>query len=254
MNETERSANYAAKRIMAVRNMETHIQKILFAKAKSIIETAKKYRLGNRISNEAALLAEARSITRGAAADIENYTSAYADAACKILNIDSAGTAAFVSGKIFGKTLNERNSVYLKNFAEDILRMIKAGYMMGYPDSKILSAIRTGYKDPYHSSVITKAQRKDINIATPSYGRGIFHNAYENIVRSSSQTISLAWGKAEQQYGKNNGAIAFKVYRGSSYPCAVCDDECAYIHSLSDPHPPFHINCVCFTKFIFKQD
>ena len=40
----------------------------------------------------------------------------------------------------------------------------------------------TGYKDPYHTSVITKAKRKDINIDVPSYGKGYYKNAYQNIV------------------------------------------------------------------------
>ena len=70
---------------------------------------------------------------------------------------------------------------------------------MGYSDQQLLSSIRTGYKDPYHTSVITKAKRKDINIDVPSYGKGYYKNAYQNIVRNASQVIALAWGQAEQE-------------------------------------------------------
>lgn len=253
MNETQRSAQYASKRIQAIRNMEQHIQKILFPKAKQIIALASKYRNGNRLSREAAFLSEARAITATASADIDAYTAAYSKASCKILGISDKQISSFVSGEIYGKTTAERNATYLANFAEDIVRMVKAGVLMGYSDSKILSAVRTGYKDPYRSTVVTKAQKKDINISTPSYGRGYYRNAYENIVRNSSQVISLSWGRAEQEYGKDNGAVGFKVYRGSSFPCPICDDECSYIHGFDDPSPPFHINCVCYTKFIFKE-
>lgn len=254
MNENSRSLNYAAKRIQAIQSMERRIQQIIFPKAKQIIAAARKYRSGDRITNESALLREARSIAAAAQKDIEAYTSAYAKASCNILGIDSGNVESFLVSDIYGKTTAERNSAYLANIAEDIVRMIKAGTIMGYPESQILSAIRTGYKDPYHASVVTKAQRKEINIATPSYGKGVFRNAYENIVRNASQVISIAWGIAEQEYGKENGAVGFRCYRGSSYPCAVCDDECSYLHKLTDPFPPFHVNCVCYTKFVFEEE
>lgn len=254
MNENSRSLNYAAKRIQAIQSMERRIQQIIFPKAKQIIAAARKYRSGNRITNESALLREARSIAAAAQKDIEAYTSAYAKASCNILGIDSGNIESFLTGDIYGKTTAERNSVYLANFAEDIVRMIKAGVIMDYSESQILSAIRTGYKDPYHASVVTKAQRKEINIATPSYGKGVFRNAYENIVRNASQVISLAWGKAEQEYGKENGAVGYYVHRGSSYNCPVCDDLCGYLHSLKTMVVPAHVNCVCRVELVFIEN
>lgn len=253
MNETQRSALYASKRIQAIRNMEQHIQKILFPKAKQIIALASKYRNGNRLSRESAFLSEARAITATASADIDAYTAAYSKASCKILGISDKQISSFVSGEIYGKTTAERNATYLANFAEDIVRMVKAGILMGYSDSKMLSAVRTGYKDPYHSTVVTKAQRKDINISTPSYGKGYYRNAYENIVRNSSQVISLSWGRAEQEYGEENGAVGYRVFRGSTFPCQVCDDLCGYIHSMDTMVIPAHISCVCRAEFIYKE-
>lgn len=252
MNEDRRSANYAAKRAQAIRNMEQHIQKILFPKAKLIVELAEKYRIGNKLTREAALLSEAKKIVSAASDGIGSYATAYANASCKLLGISGGSVTNAASWKIHGATMEQRNAAYLDNFAEDIVRMVKAGVLMGYSSSKILSAVRTGYKNPYKSTVVTKAQRKDINISTPSYGRGIYRNAYENIVRNATQVISLAWGMVEQQYGKENGAVGFRSYRASSFPCAVCDDEAAYVHKFGDPYPPYHVACVCYTKFIFK--
>ena len=149
--------------------------------------------------------------------------------------------------------MNERNTTYLSNFAEDIVRMVKAGTMMGYNDQQILSSIRTGYKDPYKTSVITKARKKDINIATPSYGKGVFQNAYQNIVRNSKQVISIAWGQAEQEYGQEIGAVGYFVHRGSSYNCPVCDDLCGYMHPLNTMVIPAHVSCKCRVEFAFRR-
>lgn len=173
---------------------------------------------------------------------------------CKILGIDSENIESFLVSDIYGKTTYERNAVYLGNFAEDIVRMIKAGTLMGYSDQHLLSSIRTGYKDPYHTSVITKAKRKDINIDVPSYGNGYYKNAYRNIVRNASQLIALAWGQAEQEYGQDSGAIGYFVHRGSSYNCQVCDDLCGYVHDITTMVIPAHPRCCCRAEFVFKEN
>ena len=253
-NENSRSVKYAVKRMQAIRNIESKISDILFDKTKQIIFRSKKYRTGKNLRNEPSLLREARKITAEAEESINSYISAYSKASCKILGIDSENIESFLVRDIYGKTTSERNAVYLGNFAEDIVRMIKAGTLMGYSDQQLLSSIRTGYKDPYHTSVITKAKRKDINIDVPSYGKGYYKNAYQNIVRNASQVIALAWGQAEQEYGQENKAIGFLVKRGSSYPCEICQNEAdAGIHSFKDPYPPFHVSCCCYTLFVFKD-
>lgn len=254
MDEIKRSAEYAVKRAQAIRNCENHIAEVLWRSAKSIVAASKKYRGNGRLTNERAFIADARRITNEVAGDVNAYTESYSRVARRFLDSETAPVDKMLAGNIFGKTNSERTASYLANFAEDIVRMIKAGVMMGYSDSKILSAVRTGYKDPYRASVVTKAQRKDINIATPSYGRGIFRNAYQNIVRNSKQVVSMAWGFAEHEYGKSNGAIGFKVYRGSSFPCEICDNECSYTHTFRDPYPPFHVSCVCRAEMIYKKE
>lgn len=254
MDEIKRSVEYSIKRSQALRNMESHLQSILFDCAKSIVSKSSRYRKGKVLSNEASLLEEARKITAEAEESIESYISAYSKASCRILGLENSDNIkSFLEGEIFGKTTSERNTTYLANFAEDIVRMIKAGTMMGYTDTQLLSSIRTGYKDPYRTSVVTKAQKKDINIDVPSYGKGYYRNAYQNIVRNAKQVISLAWGKAEQEYGKESGAIGYKVHRGSSFPCQVCDDLCGYVHSLDTMVIPAHVNCICRAEFIYKN-
>ena len=153
MSEIERSVNYAKKRSQALRNCESHLQTILFDVAKQIVDASSKYRVDGRLNNESSVLSDARNIAASASDSIESCTGAYAKASCKILGIGTENIDSFLVGDIFGKTLNERNATYLANFAEDIVRMIKAGTLLGYSDQQILSSIRTNYKDPYKSSV-----------------------------------------------------------------------------------------------------
>lgn len=253
MDSKKRGRDFTLKRMQAQRNLERRIQNILYQGAKRIVGISDRYRVGNRFMDERGFMSEASHIMAQTEADIASYMRAYSLASCKVLGVGSDDVSAFLSGKVFGRSFSERNGTYLGNFAEDIVRMVKAGVLMGYPQSKILSAVRTGYKNPYQTSIVTKARRKDFSIATPSYGKGKFHAAYANIVRNAQQMVSLAWGRAEQQYGRESGAIGFRVFRGSSFPCAVCDDECAYLHHFGDPYPPFHVSCVCFTVFVYAN-
>lgn len=255
MDEKQRGIQFALKRSQAGRNAETHAASILFNAAKKVIAESKTHLSpSGGMTREADLVSKAQGIMESTAGDIEAYMKAYSEASCKILGIGTETVDEYIGGKIFGETFAARNSRYLANFAEDIVKMIKAGALLGYSDDKVLSAIRTGYKNPYAASIITKAQSKDINIATPSYGRGFYKSSYQNIIRNVRHTIALAWGKAEQEYGESIGAIGFRVFRGSSYPCPTCDDECAYIHKMGDPAPPFHWHCVCAIEFIFEND
>lgn len=255
MDEKQRGIQFALKRGQAGRNAETHAASILFNAAKKVIDESKTHiSPSGGMTREAELIGKAQKIMASTSPEIEAYMKAYSEASCKILGIGTETVDEYIGGKIFGETFAARNSRYLANFAEDIVKMIKAGAILGYSDDKILSAVRTGYKNPYASSIITKAQSKDINITNPSYGRGFYKSSYQNIMRNVRHTIALAWGKAEQEYGESIGAIGFRVFRGSSYPCPTCDDECAYIHKMGDPAPPFHWHCVCAIEFIFKND
>jgi hypothetical protein len=256
MNEKQRSANFALKRSQAQRNCESRIQKILFSAAKQIVSASKKYRAAGSLARESSLLVEARNITSALNEQVSSVINAYAEASCKILGISKTSVVTdYLASDIFGKTTSVRNGDYLRFFAEDIVRMVKAGTLMSYTDSQLLSAVRTGYKDPYSASVITKAKRKDISIDTPSYGKGFYRNAYSNIIRNASSVIALAWAKAEQEFGEENDAIGFRVYRGSSFPCAVCDDEVAKgLQSFNTgTFPPFHVHCVCSVRFEFDD-
>ena len=255
MDEKERGIQFALKRGQAGRNAETHAASILFKAVRKVLEESKTHiSPSGGLTRESELLKKAQGIMTSTAPEIEAYMKAYSEASCKVLGIGTASVDEYIGGNIFGETFTVRNKRYLSNFAEDIVKMIKAGAILGYSDDKILSAVRTGYKNPYAASIITKAQSKDINIANPSYGRGFYRSSYQNVMRNVRHTIALAWGRAEQEYGEKNGAIGFRVFRGSSYPCAICDDECAYVHKVGEMVVPVHAICRCYIVFIYENE
>lgn len=254
MLEKERSIKYAVKRLQAQTNARDHVNEILFSSAKRILGASKDF-----IGSDGILLDEKklRSLAKDIALDsgnlIRSYTEKYCRASMKVLGSDTDAVSGILDDERFGRTFMERNDEYMAGFADDVVNLIKAGVHMGYNEEKILSAMRTGYQDPYVNSMITKANRGGTFIETPSYGRGKMHASYANILRNVQDTISYAWGIEEGADASSRGAIGFTVHRCSSYPCAVCDDQCGYVHKMGDQLPPYHNRCVCRVEFIFKK-
>lgn len=254
-NEKSRSIQFAVKRQQAQVNMESHVNEILFKVAKDIVDVSKRYRNKKKITNYNKFSSDAKAIARKAEGSIESYVRAYARASAKVLGMESTAVVdEYLKQEVFGATFMARNRNYVEQFADDIVRMVKAGISMGYDQNKLLSAVRSGYQSPYTASVITKAQRGNFaQIEAPHRGRGVYAASYENVLRNAQNTINLSWGVQEMEYAKENGAIGFRSIRMSSYPCDQCDYEASYIHKFTDPCAPYHHRCVCANILIFKS-
>lgn len=259
LSEKERSLLFASKRAQAQRNATDHVANILWKTAENIVKAARKYRpyyQSKTMSNVAQYEKEARKIAAKAEKAIEKYVEAYSQAGGRVLKID---TKEFVSNylkqEVFGKTYMQRNNEYLSDFADDIVRLVKAGVSLRYDENKIIGAVRKSYKDPYNNSVMSKAAREGkYAMEIPHRGQGIYTASYESIVRNVQNTINLAWGHTEIVYGNSVGAIGYRTYRNSSYPCDICDEIAGVPHRMSEGMLiPAHHRCVCGVVFIFDK-
>lgn len=252
MTEQQRATSFALRKAQAQSNVETHVTNILYGLAKSIVDIAPQYRTGKLLS-ERQYAIRAQQLAKEVEPQIENYVRAYAEASVKVLGMDSTKVVDdYLGEEVFGRTFYKRNSTYLGQFADDIVKMVKAGISLGYDQNKLLAAIRSGYQSPYRASVITKAKKQNILTEMPHRGRGIYQASYENIIRNAQNTVNLAWGVQEREYGKENGAVGYMVHRGSSYPCAICDDEVGWIHPMDDMVVPLHCSCRCYVTFVYN--
>lgn len=257
--EKERSVLFASKRVQAQLNATTHVTDILWKTAENIVKTVRKYRpyyQSKTISDVERYEKEARQIAANAEKAIEKYVEAYSMASGKILGLDAKDLVNnYLKKEVFGKTYIQRNSEYLRDFAEDIVKLVKAGVSMRYDENKIIGAVRKSYKDPYNNSVMTKASREGKYAMTiPHRGQGIYAASYENIIRNIQNTINLSWGQVEIEYGRSVNAVGYRTYRNSSYPCDICDEIASRPHRMSEGMLiPSHHRCLCGVNFIFDE-
>lgn len=259
LSEKERSILFASKRAQAQINAADHVTNILWKMAENIVKAARKYRpyyQSKTMSNVAQYEKEAREIAANAEKTIEKYVEAYSQAGGRVLRIDTEELVSnYLKQEVFGKTYMQRNSEYLSDFAEDIVKLVKAGVTLRYDEKRIINAVRSSYKDPYTRSLMSKAAKVENKaVEIPHRGRGVYTASYENIIRNVRNTIGLAWTQTEKEYGENNGAVGFYVHRASSIPCNICDEHVGWLHKLTDPAPMYHTSCKCIVEYVFNEN
>lgn len=79
-----------------------------------------------------------------------------------------------------------------------------------------------------------------------TYGVGKYQSAQKSLKRLTNIAIGATTQEVDYLLLKRTGASGYNVYRGSSYPCAVCDFNVGYHPIGHDALPPYHPNCCCF--------
>lgn len=249
------SVDFAAKRSQAEDNVKERINSVLANTVKNI---ARKTGNVNVASNKDTYISEVLSVAQNdfrlANRIVAEYITEYSKASIKVLgDKDNGALTRMLKGKLFGKSFSQRNDTYMKYFANDVANLLYACKIIGLNASDTSDALLKFFKDPYSSEIISRANKKGANIQTPAYGRGIYHSAYENIIRNAQGTIALAWNKELGSFAKRSGATFFVPHRGSSYPCPLCDSyaERAFpIETYAENAPTYHARCCCYVTFM----
>lgn len=255
MTEYERAKNFASRRAQAERNIASHIDEILSRAATQINEAARGILIVNSQSLFRHLMAvRANPIIQTAKDEINTLIRSYSKASISVLNDKNTGaTTRLLNSELFGRTFEQRSETYMQYFLNDVLNLIIAGRKLRFSDTQLSAAVKKEWRSPYTGSTIAAANKRGANISTPSYGRGIYHAAYDNIIRNAQGVIAIAWGREERNFSRRAGAIGFYVHRGSDYPCPLCQSKVGILHPITNPVTPFHVRCQCFIEYVFPK-
>lgn len=135
-----------------------------------------------------------------------------------------------------------------------------------YADVKLpdaITKIKTNLHTIYTMPEVTAAFRdaEDFN-ATYIRSRGVnagavglSNNGSTNVTNMAKITLQMAWMRELGNDYKEDGAVGYCVFRGSSYPCDLCDDACGF-HPLTDMSffPPLHPHCCCGVIPIYRNE
>lgn len=86
---------------------------------------------------------------------------------------------------------------------------------------------------------------EDFRDSVPSVGTGNSYEVGRNTWMLLNYTSMRAYNDALTMKFSNGGAIGFYVFRTTGYDCPICDEQCGYLHPLTDDTPPYHPHCCC---------
>lgn len=148
-------------------------------------------------------------------------------------------------------------------FSRDLEAMIAAAANAKMNQTKAVSLIRsnihTAYNMPGMQSAFAQAslfKAKYIRTRGVKKGnRGNSNSEANNILRFAKSTMQMAWMHYHHKLYEEQGAVAFGVQRGSTYPCLLCDSHVGIWEMSQRQHyPPFHCNCCCWTFPVFLKE
>lgn len=167
---------------------------------------------------------------------------------------DMDGILSFMGMERFGKTFRERDSIYVNRYKYELEAAVAAGMLYGKAKEEISDAIKVNLESPFNNEDIKGSFGKGmaatrIKSRGISYGAGRSNSAYNMIRYLSRNEIASAWMWWYGMDASRNGARGFYSFRGSSYPCALCDDMAGY-HRIDEFRYHWHPNCRCFFVFV----
>lgn len=167
---------------------------------------------------------------------------------------DDTFTAPILTAEDHGKTFRQRLDEYTSRWGYETEAVIAAAGLDGISDrNEIIESIRNYLECPYENPLMTKNRGKGVAVrlgGTPHYGKGRIISSYSALSLLLTSVVAKGW--MQNWARRNAGKRGYYVFRGSSYPCDICDSQTGFLHDISDVTglPPFHSHCVCYTVYI----
>ena len=149
--------------------------------------------------------------------------------------------------------IHDRAYMYSRRLTAEMESWIAIGLLYRWNTAKLISEFTSNYNNPYRNRFFMSAKRADTYSAVrlrnggASFGRGQYQSASRSLERLATIAIGAAAKSLDHAIMGSRGIMGFSVYRGSSYPCALCDSMVGF-HPLNIAMlPPYHAHCCCFT-------
>ena len=165
----------------------------------------------------------------------------------------------YINQESYDKTLKERLRLYSNRFKYEAEAWIASGLLLDMPMADVESQFAAFMDKPYNNPIFNKASKIKGARATrlltngKSYGVGKYVSSISSLIRLARAIASDTFRRAQFYSFRNMGIIGFYVYRGSSYPCSLCDSMVGYHDFVYADLPPYHNNCVCYVVPVFAN-
>lgn len=135
-----------------------------------------------------------------------------------------------------------------------IVAKIKSSQHSIYTTQEVRSAM-SAKNIPLIQAQYIRTRGKHIDATGLSYIGASSSNA-NNVIRMAEATMEMAWMRYQGLDFEDMGVVGYVQMRGSSYPCAICDEAAHVYYDLVGifEKPYEHINCKCYRVPLFRVD
>ena len=165
----------------------------------------------------------------------------------------------YINQESYDKTLKERMRLYSNRFKYEAEAWIASGLLLDIPMADVESQFNAFMDKPYNNPIFNIASKIRGAKATrllskgKSYGVGKYVSSVSSLMRLARAIVADTFRRAQFYSFRSMGIIGFYVYRGSSYPCSLCDSMVGYHDFIYAELPPYHNNCVCYVVPVFAN-
>lgn len=261
MNYTQRDIDEAKafilRRVEAEISMQSHLDEALLWAAREIAKISYKYKIKAsmfRFSANPDLKAEVDKVIARLREMLLEYTEMLSvevdkDRKDEIIEL--------IEEESYGHTLKERINIYTNRYIYELEAFIAAGLLASMSIDRLMQTIKNNLSMPYNNDLFRNTVIKGGMAATRiktggiSYGKGHSNSARNLLNTLLRNTIGFAWMSVFGWNAQKNGATGFYSFRGSSYPCDLCDDMVGY-HPIEEYKGYWHLNCRCYFVFVYN--
>ncbi len=252
--EIRRAKEYLTSRLEAERLAVSTMNDALLSAARRIVDISRKYNIPPekfRFSANPQLKKE----INGVLALLRDALYSYVESANTFEDEDEETpfVAPALTEEDHGKTFRHRLAEYVSRWGYELEAVIAAAGLEGVKDRTIIvNGIREYMDRPYDNPWMKdhRGEGDAVRLSTiPHYGKG------KRIAAASALTLLLttviAKGWMQNWAKENTGKRGYYVFRGSSYPCDVCNAQTGFLHDAKDVTglPPYHSHCCCYVVY-----
>lgn len=251
-DELDVAKQYLTERLKAENSMASNLRKVMDWAAARIVQIAYNYNTPLNFfsfSYNQKMKAEIDEVIVELVDHVEDYIDTLATYHHED---DNDEILAFIHRENHNKTLNERLRDYADKYKNELEIGLIAAMYLKKSSVEALTAIKDNMQQPFKNSLVVQAIKAGRQIDIPNYGRGRTNSMLTALTNLSRFAVAEGWMHGLWIEANANDAVGFVTFRGSTYPCDMCDDYAGWIHPMDDPMPPIHSHCVCGAVFVYQ--
>lgn len=248
--ELNRTLDFINERLSLQRKSTSLLTNAMYKAALLILILSRKYKIEPkmfRFSLNKSLKKQVDKIIDDLAKQIIENTETLAEYGIEEDSEEHDTIVSVLDKKTNGETIEDKVYTYTQRFKNEMEVVAASSMSLNKSPQNTANEIKKILPIILSSYLVKQARKENfssIDDLIINYGIGMYASSFNNLNRLVTNTIAVSRQELFYLRETKNGANAWYVQRGSSYPCSLCDSNVG-IHYNSFDLPPYHPNCVC---------